>query len=70
MIRIHKIEVINLNKLYSCDEIAERYGVKTITVWSWIRKGYLQAIKMPKGYRISEDALQKYEERLNSGKSV
>ena len=55
-----------MNKLYRCDEVAERYGVKVITVWDWIRKGYLSAIKMPKGYRISEEALSKYESRFKN----
>ena len=47
--------------LYRCSEVADRYGVKTITVWDWIRKGRLRAIKMPKGYRISEETLTEYE---------
>ena len=50
-----------MGKLYTCEEVANRYGVKTLTVWDWIRKGRLSAIKMPKGYRISEDALAEYE---------
>jgi len=52
-----------LSKLYRCDEVAARYGVKVITVWDWIRKGRLTAVKMPKGYRISEEALAAYEAR-------
>ena len=51
-----------MNKLYTCEEVANRYGVKVITVWDWIRKGRLRAISMPKGYRISEEALVEYEE--------
>lgn len=51
-----------MGKLYTCSEVADRYGVKTLTVWDWIRKGRLAAIKMPKGYRISEEALMKYEQ--------
>ncbi|WP_352416106.1 helix-turn-helix domain-containing protein [Oscillibacter ruminantium] len=52
-----------MGKLYTCEEVANRYGVKTLTVWDWIRKGRLSAIKMPKGYRISEEALREYEGR-------
>ncbi len=52
-----------MSKLYRCDEVAARYGVKVITVWDWIRKGRLTAVKMPKGYRISEEALAAYEAR-------
>lgn len=51
-----------MGKLYTCSEVASHYGVKTLTVWDWIRKGRLSAIKMPKGYRISEEALMKYEQ--------
>ena len=52
-----------MSKLYTCEEVADYYGVKVITVWDWIRKGRLRAIKMPKGYRISADALSEYEAR-------
>ena len=62
-IKINRKGGIILNKLYTCEEVADRYGVKVITVWDWIRKGRLRAIAMPKGYRISEDALTEYEGR-------
>ena len=52
-----------MSKLYTCNEVADRYGVRTLTVWDWIRKGRLSAIKLPKGYRISEESLRKYERR-------
>ena len=55
-----------MGKLYTCEEVANRYGVKTLTVWDWIRKGRLPAIKMPKGYRISEESLREYEGRKES----
>lgn len=51
-----------MSKLYRCDEVAEMYDVKVITVWDWIRKGRLKAIKLPKGYRITEEALSEYEQ--------
>lgn len=57
-----------MGKLYTCEEVATRYGVKTPTVWDWIRKGRLSAIEMPKGYRISEDALIEYEGKTEKGK--
>jgi len=53
-----------VDKLYTCDQVADRYGVKTLTVWDWIRNGRLKAIKMPKGYRVSEEALKEYERAL------
>ena len=42
-------------KMYTCDEVAERYKVKVITVWDWIRQRKLNAIKLGREYRISED---------------
>lgn len=49
-------------KLYNCEEIAERYDVKVITVWDWIRKKKLPAMKIGKSYRISEEDLKKFED--------
>jgi excisionase family DNA binding protein len=51
-----------LGKLYTCAEIAERYSVQLITVWDWIRKKKLPAIKLGKQYRITEEAIQSFEE--------
>lgn len=48
-------------KMYTCDEVAERYKVKVITVWDWIRQQKLNAIKLGREYRISEDDLIKFE---------
>lgn len=50
-----------MSKMYTCDEVAERYKVKTITVWDWIRKKKLVAIKLGREYRISEDDLIQFE---------
>lgn len=55
-------------ELFSCEEIAERYGVQVITVWDWIRKGKLNAMKIGKQYRISKDDIEKFES--NSRKKV
>lgn len=50
-----------MGKLYTCNEVAERYGVKVITVWDWIRTKKLIAFKIGKMYRVSEDDLMKFE---------
>lgn len=50
-----------MGKLYTCDEIAERYGVKVITVWDWIRKKKLPAMKIGKIYRIREEDITVFE---------
>lgn len=41
-----------MSKMYTCDEVAERYKVKIITVWDWIRQRKLNAIKLGREYRI------------------
>ena len=48
--------------LYTCKEVAQRYGVEVITVWGWIRKRKLGAIKIGKEYRISADDIARVEE--------
>ena len=48
-------------KLYTCKEISERYSVQIITVWDWIRKKKLPAIKIGKEYRVREDDLMAFE---------
>lgn len=49
-------------KFYSCNEVADRYSVQTITVWDWIRKKKLSAIKIGKEYRVSEEDLKVFED--------
>ena len=48
-------------QLYNCKEIANRYQVKEVTVWSWIRSGKLQAIKPSKNYLVKESELARFE---------
>ena len=50
-----------MSKMYTCEEIAERYGVQIITVWDWIRKKKMPAIKIGKGYRVREEDLKEFE---------
>lgn len=51
-----------MSKMYTCEDIAERYGVQIITVWDWIRKKKLPAIKIGKGYRVTEEDLKAFED--------
>lgn len=51
-----------MDKIYTCEEIAERYSVKLKTVWDWIRKGTLKAIKIGRIYRIKESDLLEFEQ--------
>lgn len=53
-----------MEKIYTCEEIAERYGVKLATVWGWIRDKRLIAFKVGKFYRIKETDLKKFEQAV------
>lgn len=59
-----------MSKMYSCIDVAERYGVAVITVWDWIRKKKLSAIKIGRDYRVSEDDLQKFEDERRTTKQA
>nr|DAE90798.1 MAG TPA: helix-turn-helix domain protein [Caudoviricetes sp.]DAM96662.1 MAG TPA: helix-turn-helix domain protein [Bacteriophage sp.]DAO05025.1 MAG TPA: helix-turn-helix domain protein [Bacteriophage sp.]DAQ34602.1 MAG TPA: helix-turn-helix domain protein [Caudoviricetes sp.]DAY96823.1 MAG TPA: helix-turn-helix domain protein [Caudoviricetes sp.] len=48
--------------MFTCEEVAERYKVKVITVWEWIRQKKLGAIKLGREYRITEDDLVAFED--------
>ena len=48
-------------KYLSCDQVADLYDVKVITVWDWIRKKKLPAIKIGKEYRIRPEDLAEFE---------
>ena len=45
----------------SCEQVAERYNVKVVTVWAWIREKKLSAIKLRKEYRITSKDLETFE---------
>lgn len=51
-----------MSKMYTCEDVAVRYGVQIITVWDWIRKKKLPAIKIGKCYRITEEDLKEFED--------
>ena len=48
-------------QMFTCEEVADRYKVKVITVWEWIRQKKLSAIKLGREYRISEEDLNVFE---------
>lgn len=48
---------------YTCKEIATRYKVKTLTVWDWIRKKKLPAVKIGKEYRIRPEDIKTFENK-------
>lgn len=50
-----------MERLYTCEEVAERYNVKVATVWEWIRGQKLAAINIGRGYRVKESDLLSFE---------
>lgn len=50
-----------MNEFYSCEELAERYKVKIITIYDWIKKGKLKAKKIGKQYLVSKDEVVRFE---------
>lgn len=56
-----------MEKYLTCEQIAEKYGVKLITVWAWVREKKLPAVKIGKMYRIRPEDLKKFEsERMTN----
>lgn len=57
-----------MDKYFTCEEVAKRYGVKTRTVWSWIREKKLNAVRLGKTvYRIRPEDIKAFDQaRLTS----
>ena len=51
-----------MEKLYRCEEVANRYDVQITTVYDWIRKKNLPALKIGKSYMVQESDLKQFEE--------
>lgn len=51
-----------MERYLNCQQVADRYNVKLITVWDWIRKKKLPAIKIGKEYRIRVSDLERFED--------
>jgi len=52
--------VITSLKLYTIEEISEILKVTTRTVYNYIKSGSLNALKMGKYWRVTEDALLEF----------
>jgi excisionase family DNA binding protein len=48
-----------VEKLYTIREVARLLDLSYITVWSWIRKGKIRAVKVDGRVRIPEGELRK-----------
>ena len=49
-----------IHKFYTVQEVADLLQIHWQSVLTYIKKGKLEAMKLGKGYRISETALQKF----------
>lgn len=51
-----------MEKLFTCKEVAQRYGVSIETVWRWIRTKKLPSVKVgTRNYRVRSDDLTAFE---------
>jgi len=50
-----------LPNYFTCEEVAQMYKVKTITVWDWIRRKKLPALKIGRDYRIRPEDIKAFE---------
>lgn len=49
---------------YTPQEVAEKFGVKVITVWDWIRKGKLRAYRVGgRLYRITDKQIESFKKK-------
>lgn len=46
---------------FTCEEVAQIYKAKTLTVWDWVRRKKLGAIKIGRCYRISLEDIERFE---------
>lgn len=44
----------------TCDEVAEMFQVKKVTVWDWIRTKKLNAIRTGRDYRVRPEDVQDF----------
>lgn len=54
-------ELLFLENIYTCKEVAARYYVEISTVLEWIKKKKLPAVKIGKRYLIKESTLVAFE---------
>ncbi len=54
------------DKYFTPEEIAEKYKVSKATVYNWIQKGKLKAIRLGKSVRIPESALNDFIQKTGS----
>lgn len=50
-----------MSEMYTCEQVADRYGVETLTVWKWIRTKKLPAVKIGRRYLIRKEYIEAFE---------
>lgn len=50
-----------MSEMYTCKQVADRYGVKTLTVWKWIRTKKLSAVRIGRSYLIRKEDMEAFE---------
>lgn len=49
---------------YTPKEVADTFGVKVITVWDWIRKGKLRALRLGgRLYRLTDNQIEAFKKK-------
>ena len=59
-----------MGKYYTCQEVADLYHVKIITVYDWLRKKKLTGLRIGKRYCISQEDLEQMEARARQAQSA
>lgn len=49
-----------MEQYLTCDDVAEMYKVKRITVWQWIREKKLNAVRTGRDYRIRQQDVEEF----------
>lgn len=50
----------NPDKLYSINDLMERFGVSRISIWSWEKKGLLKSVRIGNLKRFKESDIQNF----------
>lgn len=50
------------NTMLTISEVAAHYRVSRLTVYRWIHKGKLKAVKVGQQYRVTKDELDAFEQ--------
>ncbi len=55
---------------YTSEEVADMFKVGKETVLRWVRKGNMEAIKLGRDYRFSDESLQRFIQSKSTTSSV